>query len=163
MATTRPNRRYGSAGRECRLSICEILQVRLRVQVRPTMGVILWGESPLYLVPVSFPGSHPTRSIAHRKTVRGEGNCGEVTDRGEEACEYAVKLTKRWESDKCDFQLIVVSHILAKTRLAVSRLAISCQARAELALDSVQKPHTRPLLRVSRLLTTKPIRKSGYR
>ena len=40
--------------------------------------------------------------IAPIDKVRGEGNCGRVTDRGEEACECADKLTKPF----------VVSHIL---------------------------------------------------
>ena len=39
-----------------------------------------------------FFGSHHTRWIAHKKSTRGEGNCGEVTDRGEEACECSIDL-----------------------------------------------------------------------
>ena len=50
------------------------------------MGVILWGESPLYVVLESFKMSVYQMKF-YRKTVRGEGNCGEATDRGEEACD----------------------------------------------------------------------------
>jgi len=50
------------------------------------MGVILLGASPLYFVPVSF--LEPVYQMKfQRKRVRGDGYCGEVTDRGEEACE----------------------------------------------------------------------------
>ena len=35
----------------------------------------------------TFFGRHHTRWIARKKSTRGEGNCGEVTDRGEEACD----------------------------------------------------------------------------
>jgi len=47
-------------------------------------------QSPVLSSSISN-GSHHTRWIAHKKTVRGEGNCGRVTDRGKEACEYMGK------------------------------------------------------------------------
>ena len=50
----------------------------------PNMGVILWGASPLYLVPVTYRESVYQLHF-HRTLVRGEGNWGAATDRGEEA------------------------------------------------------------------------------
>ncbi len=64
------------------------------------MGVILWGASPRY--ETGKLRSSFYQMTTQRKEVRGEGNCGRVTDRGEEACECVVKLTG----------VVVVSHIL---------------------------------------------------
>ncbi len=47
-------------------------------------------KSPVFSSGLSN-GSHHTRWIAHKKLVRGEGNCGRATDRGEEACETMGK------------------------------------------------------------------------
>ena len=47
--------------------------------------------SPLYENEDLKEGSIPT--VTPIEQVRDEGNCGEVTNRGEEACECAVKLT----------------------------------------------------------------------
>ena len=65
--------------------------------------------------------------------VRGEGNCGRVTDRGEEACECVVKLA----------ELLVVSHILtsaARLRTETSykaggarRMSQTSQSRSQTA------------------------------
>ena len=56
------------------------------------MAYDLWGESPLYENEDLLEGSIPT--VTPIEQVRDEGNCGEVTNRGEEACECAGKLTK---------------------------------------------------------------------
>ena len=58
----------------------------------PVMAYDLWGESPLYENEDLLEGSIPT--VTPIEQVRDEGNCGEVTNRGEEACECAGKLTK---------------------------------------------------------------------
>jgi len=55
------------------------------------MGFYLWGESPLYENEGLKEGSIST--VTPIDKVRDEGNCGRVTDRGEEACECAVKPT----------------------------------------------------------------------
>jgi hypothetical protein len=52
----------------------------------------LWGGSPLYENEGLKVGSIPT--VTPIDQVRDEGNCGEVTSRGEEACECVGKLTK---------------------------------------------------------------------
>lgn len=59
-----------------------------------TNGVplLLQEASPLYENEDPLEGSIPT--VTPIEQVRDEGNCGEVTTRGEEACECAVKLTK---------------------------------------------------------------------
>ena len=59
------------------------------------MAYDLWGESPLYENEDLKVGRIPT--VTPIDQVLDEGNCGEVTNRGEEACECAVKLTKLWE------------------------------------------------------------------
>ena len=67
----------------------------------PVMAYDLWGESPLYENENLKVGRIPTVTLIDQ--VLDEGNCGEVTNRGEEACECAVKLTKVWEvSAFCD-------------------------------------------------------------
>jgi len=55
------------------------------------MAYDLWGESPLYENEDLKVGRIPT--VTPIDQVLDEGNCGEVTTRGEEACECAVKLT----------------------------------------------------------------------
>ena len=57
----------------------------------PVMAYDLWGESPLYENEDLKEASIPT--VTPIEQVRDEGNCGEVTIRGEEACECAGKLT----------------------------------------------------------------------
>ena len=59
--------------------------------VRPAWACLLWGESPLYETG-NFRGSVYQMTTAERE-VLDEGNCGRVTDRGEEACE---DVRKRW-------------------------------------------------------------------
>ena len=59
--------------------------------VRPAWAGLLWGESPLYENEDLKVGRIPT--VTPIDQVLDEGNCGEVTNRGEEACECAVKLT----------------------------------------------------------------------
>jgi hypothetical protein len=56
------------------------------------MAYDLWGESPLYENEDLKVGRIPT--VTPIDQVRDEGNCGEVTNRGEEACECVGKLTK---------------------------------------------------------------------
>ena len=51
-------------------------------------------KSPVFSSGTFF-GSHHTRWIARKKSTRGEGNCGEVTDRGEEACDARSAVRKR--------------------------------------------------------------------
>ncbi len=53
------------------------------------MACDLWGESPLYEEEGLKEGSLPT--VTPIDKVPDEGNCGEVTNRGEEACECVVK------------------------------------------------------------------------
>ena len=55
------------------------------------MACDLWGVSPLYENEDLKVGRIPT--VTPIDQVLDEGNCGEVTSRGEEACERAVKLT----------------------------------------------------------------------
>lgn len=55
------------------------------------MAYDLWGESPLYENEDPQVGRIPT--VTPIDQVPDEGNCGQVTSRGEEACECAVKLT----------------------------------------------------------------------
>ena len=67
----------------------------------PVMAYDFWGVSPLYENEDLKVGRVPTVTLIDQ--VLDEGNCGEVTNRGEEACECAVKLTKLWEvSAFCD-------------------------------------------------------------
>ena len=47
----------------------------------------MWGESPLYENGNRLEGSIP--NVNRLRKVLGEGNCGEVTNRGKEACECA--------------------------------------------------------------------------
>jgi hypothetical protein len=58
----------------------------------PDMANDLWGESPLYENEGLKAGSIPT--VTPIDQVQDEGNCGEVTNRGKEACECAGKLTE---------------------------------------------------------------------
>ena len=58
----------------------------------PVMAYDLWGVSPLYENEDLKVGRIPT--VTPIEQVRDEGNCGEVTNRGEEACECVGKLTK---------------------------------------------------------------------
>jgi hypothetical protein len=58
----------------------------------PVMAYDLWGVSPLYENEDLKVGRIPT--VTPIDQVRDEGNCGEVTNRGEEACECVGKLTK---------------------------------------------------------------------
>jgi len=55
------------------------------------MSCDFWGESPLYENEDLKVGSIPP--VTPIDQVRDEGNCGRAIDRGEEACECAVKLT----------------------------------------------------------------------
>jgi len=55
------------------------------------MACDLWGESPLYEKEDLKVGRIPT--VTPIDQVLDEGNCREATNRGEEACEWAVKLT----------------------------------------------------------------------
>lgn len=73
---------------------------RIDFQTDPTAGSVAWyiqygrelvGCKSLLLAPVFRSGSHRTRWIAHKKLVRGEGNCGRVIDRGKEAFETMGK------------------------------------------------------------------------
>ena len=57
----------------------------------PGMAYDLWGESPLYENEDLKEGRIPT--VTPIEQVRDEGNCGEVTNRGEEACECVGKPT----------------------------------------------------------------------
>jgi hypothetical protein len=57
----------------------------------PVTAYDLWGVSPLYENEESKEGRIPT--VTPIDQLRDEGNCAEVTNRGEEACECAVKLT----------------------------------------------------------------------
>ena len=57
----------------------------------PVMAYDLWGVSPLYENEDLKVGRIPT--VTPIDQVPDEGNCGEVTNREEEACECAVKLT----------------------------------------------------------------------
>jgi len=57
----------------------------------PVMACDFWGESPLYEKEDLKVGRIPT--VTPIDQVLDEGNCGEATNRGEEACECAVKLT----------------------------------------------------------------------
>ena len=59
----------------------------------PVMAYDLWGVSPLYENEDLKVGRIPT--VTPIDQVLDEGNCGEVTNRGEEACECAVKLTNK--------------------------------------------------------------------
>jgi hypothetical protein len=52
----------------------------------------LWGASPLYANEGLKVGNIPT--VTPIDQVQDEGHCGEVTNRGEEACECAGKLTE---------------------------------------------------------------------
>ena len=58
----------------------------------PVMACDLWGVSPLYDYEGLKEGSIPT--VTPIDKIPDEGNCGEATSRGEEACECAGKLTK---------------------------------------------------------------------
>jgi len=58
----------------------------------PGMAIDLWGASPLYENESLKEGSLPT--VTPIDQVQDEGNCGEVTNRGEEACECVGKLTE---------------------------------------------------------------------
>ena len=53
------------------------------------MAINLWGVSPLYEFEGLKVGSIPT--VTPIDKVLEEGNCGEVTNRGEEACECLVR------------------------------------------------------------------------
>ena len=66
-------------------------QDRLRVHHfgTPGMAINLWGVSPLYEFEGLKVGSIPT--VTPIDKVLEEGNCGEVTNRGEEACECLVR------------------------------------------------------------------------
>ena len=55
----------------------------------PGMAINLWGVSPLYEFEGLKVGSIPT--VTPIDKVLEEGNCGEVTNRGEEACECLVR------------------------------------------------------------------------
>ena len=74
----------------------------------PDMGVNLWGAasfweaSPLYEFGTCLKDSIP--NVINQDEVLGEGNCGRVTDRGEEACECGRQASK--ESS--------LAHVLAK-------------------------------------------------
>ncbi len=61
---------------------------RLRNASTPSMGVNLWGESPLYENGTQIGRQYSKCHLLSE--VRGEGNCGEATNRGEEACECAA-------------------------------------------------------------------------
>ena len=60
----------------------------------PSMGVNLWGESPLYETG-SLMDDHHAKWIALIDKVRGKGNCGEATNRGEEAGAKTCEATDR--------------------------------------------------------------------
>ena len=64
---------------------------RVHAMGTPVMAYDLWGVSPLYENDDRKVDRIPT--VTPIDQVPGEGNCGEVTNRGEEACECAVKLT----------------------------------------------------------------------
>ena len=49
---------------------------RSSVAVRPTMGVILWGASPLYLVPVSFTTRQYTKCNSHERQYEAKATAG---------------------------------------------------------------------------------------
>jgi hypothetical protein len=53
------------------------------------MGVNSWGASPLYETGNCLEDSIP--NVTRQSKVLDEGNCGEVTNRGEEACEDVRK------------------------------------------------------------------------
>ena len=60
----------------------------------PSMGVNLWGESPLYELG-SLKEANYAKWITPIDKVRGEGNCGRVTDRGKEAGAKTCEATNR--------------------------------------------------------------------
>ena len=66
----------------------------LRVQFfgTPVMAYDLWGSSPLYENENLKEGSVPIVTLIVK--LLDEGCCGEVTNRGEEACELVGQLTK---------------------------------------------------------------------
>jgi hypothetical protein len=69
----------------------EVAAPRLRciALCTPGTGVMLWGASPLYEIG-NF--SVTVYQMFHDESqVRDEGNCGEATDRGEEACDRVRK------------------------------------------------------------------------
>ncbi|TWT89600.1 hypothetical protein Pla52n_67270 [Stieleria varia] len=55
------------------------------------MGVILWGESPLYLVPVTFNTRQYTKCNSYERQYEARATAHKVTNRGEEACGCARK------------------------------------------------------------------------
>ena len=58
------------------------------------MGVNLWGVSPLYETGSLKEDQH-AKWITPIDKVRGEGNCGEATNRGKEAGAKTCKATNR--------------------------------------------------------------------
>ena len=60
----------------------------------PSMGVNLWGASPLYETGSLKEANH-AKWITPIDKVRGEGNCGEVTNRGKEAGAKTCEATDR--------------------------------------------------------------------
>ncbi len=58
------------------------------------MGVNLWGASPLYETG-SLKEDHHAKWITLIDKVRGEGNCGEATNRGKEAGAKTCEATYR--------------------------------------------------------------------
>ncbi len=57
------------------------------LQISPDRGVNLWGASPLYENGKLLGGQYT--KCNQTIEVLDEGNCGEATNRGEEACECA--------------------------------------------------------------------------
>jgi len=55
----------------------------------PGMGIGLWGLSPLCEIGISRRSVY--QMTTSREQARGEGNCGRVTDRGKETCEWLGK------------------------------------------------------------------------
>ncbi len=60
----------------------------------PSTGVNLWGGSPLYETGSLEEDQH-AKWITLIDQVRGEGNCGEVTNRGKEAGAKTCEATNR--------------------------------------------------------------------
>ncbi len=66
------------------------------------MGVNLWGASPLYETGSLKEDQH-AKWITPIDKVRGEGNCGEATNRGKEAGAKTCEATNRNViQDRCD-------------------------------------------------------------
>ena len=76
------------------------------------MACDLWGASPLYENEDLKVGRTPT--VTPIDQVRDEGNCGEVTNRVEEACDCAGMAKLFLEKEKPDIALRRLKEIVAE-------------------------------------------------